>query len=96
MTDQPTLDQAMHQVCNHCGKEFQWHRVTKAGMSYCLELTDQAKKNNSFFNREGVPLNLPTVPVKMLRRSPFNKALGLFINEKLGTYLPIPHQELPA
>ena len=87
---EPTLDEALHQVCGHCGQEFQWHRVTKAGTSYCLELNSNAAKDDQFFNREHVPLNLPTVPVRMLRRSPFGKFLGLFVNGKLGTFIDSP------
>ena len=93
---EPTLDQALHQVCSHCGKEFQWHRVTRAGASYCLELTAQAVQDDKYLNREHVPLNLVRIQVSKLRRSPFSKKLGLFTNELLGTYLPIPSQELPA
>ncbi len=81
---EPTLDECLHQVCTHCGKEFQWHRVTPAGNSYCLELNHQAEKDNAYFNRGGAPLHLEGVPVKMLRRSPFGKRLGQVVHNMMG------------
>jgi len=84
MTDQPTLNECLHQKCNACGEIFGMHRVTKSGRSYCLMPTHEYEREVKW--RRGVITTalLSHTPVKNLKRSPFSDTLGKMVHSLMG------------
>ena len=87
MTDQPTLDECLHQKCNSCGRTFGWHRVTPTGNSYCLVPTHNYEREVHWRRGTITDALLTHTPVKNLKRSPFSQALGKLVNSMLGSYV---------
>ena len=84
-----TFDETMHKQCDSCGKDAQQHRLTKAGVFYCLKL------NGSGRNRYEMPFSplsgvvdviniVYTCPVRYLKRSPLSHAMGKAIQGYLS------------
>lgn len=90
MTDQqPSLDDCLHQVCKNCNEIFGMHRVTKSGRSYCLVPTHDFEREVKWRGGTCTTALLTNVPVRNLKRSPFNDKLGKVVNSLMG-YIEVP------
>jgi len=84
MTNEPTLDECLHQKCRYCGEIFGMHRVTKSGRSYCLVPTHEYEREVKWRGGHTTTALLSHTPVKNLKRSPFGDALGKMVHHLMG------------
>ena len=79
-----TFDETMHKQCDSCGKDAQQHRLTKAGVFYCLELNSSGDNHYTPWNdtvaRLGGAVDITrivyTCRVMYLKKSPLSRAMG--------------------
>lgn len=84
MTDQPSLNECLHQECKSCGEIFGMHRVTRSGRAYCLVPTHEFEREVKWRGGSITTALLTNVPVKNLKRSPFSDKLGKMVHSLMG------------